>query len=168
MYDQVNKKRREPRDRMLIISILIAFLLLAAATPPMFIAVNASYRYHHFVLDFSNDLVETREEGVRITLTENGEKKPVTSDQVSRMFTLIADCGFGKVVKTEPYAEWFMLTLPNGTTLTVWNTPQERSVFEDANAPLTGVTVRYAPADGKTFIYMQRDCSYDALYNAVH
>ena len=168
MYEQVDKKRREPRDRMLVICLLIALLLVAAATPPMFVAVNASYRYHHFILDFSNELVEVRDEHTRISLTENGEKKPVTSDQVSRMFTLLADCGFGKVLKTEPYTDYFMLTLPNGTTLTVWNTPQEHSVFDEPNAPITGVTVRYAPAEGKTFIYMQRDCSYEALYNALH
>ena len=163
MYESVKNPPRERKDRLLVVLLLAAFVLIASVTPPICIALKASYSYHHFVLDFSNDLVYARRSG-GVTLTENGETKEISADAVSSMFVSLTDCGFGTLLKTAPDAPNVVLTLPDGTTLTLFNTPENTD-----NIIPRGVTVSYAPAgDKKPILYLQRELRYEDAVSLLH
>ena len=161
MYESVKKNVRQRRDRTLAVLIAAAVLLSAAVAAPTVIAVNASRRYHRFVRDFAHELVAARQTGA-IMLLENGESGIVTADAVSSMFAELTDRGPGKPLKEPPDAPFFTLKLPDGTTLTLYDTPQEH---EDGIP--RGAAVRFVPAEGKPFLYLQRDVWYQHMASAV-
>ena len=165
MYESVTTPKPR-RDRMMLVLILAAVVLIVSVTPPIFIALSASYRYHNFVLDFSNDLVDARRHGT-ITLTEDGKTDTVSSDAVSGMFVKITDYGLGQPLKELPDAPCFSISLPNGTVLTLYDTPQEPPEDEDDGIP-RGTTVCYIPAEGKPFIYLQRQLRYQDAVSLLH
>lgn len=165
MYESVTTPKPR-RDRMMLVLILAAVVLIAAVTPPIFIALNASYRYHNFVLDFSNDLVDARSHGT-ITFTENGESCSVSPDAVSTMFVRVTDYGLGQPLKEPPNAPCFTVSLPNGTVLTLYDTPQEPPEDSEDDLP-RGTTIYYAPAEGKPFIYLQRQLLFEDAVRPLH
>lgn len=162
MYESVRKGARARKDRLLMVTLLIALALVISVTPAMYTALRASYLYHCFVQDFADDLVYARRRGV-IELTEGDAVSPVTADAVSGMFVQLTDCSFGQPLKQAPRAEHVTLSLPNGAVFSLYNTP------EDIGEPLpSGVTVEYTSKDGKTFIYLQRAMRYENAVALLH
>ncbi|MBQ7689370.1 MAG: hypothetical protein IJT27_09160 [Clostridia bacterium] len=162
MYDKVITDAKPLRDRLLVIILLIAVLLVAAATPPMYLALNASFRYHQFVQAFSKDLVFARHNGV-ILLSEDGRETQISPDAVSRLLVRLTDCGLGQPKKQTPNVQHLEIRLPNGSALTVFDTPEPNE-----EGFLCGVTVCYSPAKGKAFTYLQRLFSYSEAYSLLH
>ena len=160
MFEHVNKESKPKRDRMLIWALLAVAVIVAALTPPIYIALNTSYRYHEFVIDYSKSLTAARqEEGVIWLTLEDGTDRRVSADNVSSTFLELTGYGFGQPMRKLPAdVSPVTVTLPDGTVLSFYDTPSDNGL----EIP-TGVTVHYAPPEGKPFIYLQRYIAYEDL-----
>ena len=158
MFEKIKKGNAPKRDKMLLIAILLAVALLAAVLPPVFTALGASYRYHTFELAFSNSLVAAGSDGEIEYTAADGKTARISADRVSAAFSALSEHGLGQPLRQLPAAEHVQITLPDGTLLSLYNTPEAR---EDGTA--VGTTVRYAPPEGKAFLYLQRDTDYAML-----
>ncbi len=166
MYERLNPRPGRKKDKLLVALLLAALVLVLSVTPAMGMALNASYRYHRFVQDFSGDLVLARHKG-EIRLTENGVTYSISPEAVSNMFLLLTQESFGKPLKRAPEAaDSITLFLPDGATLTLWDTPQPPNPNDGNDIP-SGVTVRYAPREGKEFIFLQRFIRFESLAVAL-
>ncbi len=162
MYENVVKKPRSKRDRALLVTGLIALALVLSVVPFIIFSLTATYRYHRFVTDFSKRLTAARHGAAQIMLWDGETERPVAADAVSNTFREVTDHGVGDPQKSAPAAECLRLTLPDGTTLTYYNTPQQPPEDDPDQTP-RGVTVEYRPADGKPLIYLQRTLRYGTL-----
>ena len=158
MFEKVKQNAAPKRDKSLVLAILLAVAVLAAALPPVITALRGSYRYHDFVLAFSQSLVSARGGGAIEYTAEDGKTEPISADKVSRVFTELTAHGLGQSLRKDPDAQGVSVSLPDGTSLAFFNTPFER---EDGTS--LGVTVRYTAPDGEVFAYLQRDTDYALL-----
>ena len=164
MYEKINREQRPKRDRMILALLLVVAVLIAALIPPVYLALGASYKYHNFVLEFSQSLTDAREEnGVIIRTDETGATSRVTADAVSSSFLKLTAFSFGQPLKKLPTGIMpFTVTLPDGTRLSFYDTPSDNGLEKPS-----GVTVEYVPAEGKPFIYLQRYAFYEDLVRSL-
>lgn len=162
MYENVAKKPRSKRDRALLVTGLIALALVLSVVPFIIFSLTATYRYHRFITDFSKRLTAARHGAAQILLWDGENERPVAADAVSGAFREIADHGVGDPQKSVPAAEFLRVTLPDGTSLTCYDTPQQPPEDDPDQTP-RGVTVEYRPASGKPLIYLQRTLRYRTL-----
>ena len=159
MYEHVTKEPKPKRDRMILVALLITAVLIGALIPPVYIALGASYKYHNFVLAFSQSLTAAREDGTIFRTDEEGNRSKVSADAVSSAFLNLTSFSFGQPLKTAPTdVAPFTVSLPDGTTLSFYDTPSDNGLEQP-----TGVTVQYVPPEGKPFIYLQRYVLYEDL-----
>lgn len=163
MYTHVKNKPRPKRDRMLLAALLAVAAVIGALIPPVYMALGASYKYHEFVLAYAQSLTAARDEHGVITLTlETGEQKRVSADDVSAAFVTLTGFGFGQPVKKTPDVPALTVTLPDGAALSYYDTPSDNGLEYPS-----GVTVRFAPAEGKPFTYLQRYAYYEDLVRSL-
>ena len=159
MYEHVNKEPKPKRDRMILAALLIVAVLIGALIPPVYIAMGASYKYHDFVLEFSQSLTAAREEGVIFRTAEEGNRSRISADAVSSAFLNLTSFSFGQPLKKLPTdVAPLTVSLPDGTTISFYDTPSDNGLEQP-----TGVTVQFIPAEGKPLIYLQRYVLYEDL-----
>ena len=162
MYEHVAKEPRSKRDRALLVTGLVALALLISVVPFIIFSLNSTYTYHRFEVDFSKKLTAARHVKTDILLSDGETERTVSADAVSNAFRELTDHGVGDPQKSAPVAEHLKVTLPDGTTLTFYNTPQQPPE-DDADRNPRGTTVEYRPADGKPYIYLQRTLYYSTI-----
>lgn len=123
LYAKVNKTHRKGRDKLLIVSIMIAAAVMVACIVPIVMAGRFQRNYWDYISRISDATYYAYQEDC-LSARMAGEEYGLPKERAYDVFRLIQGAGTGRVQKEAPAGEPdARLDYGNGTTLSVWEIP---------------------------------------------
>lgn len=122
-YGKVKKTHRRGRDKLLIVSIIIAAAVMVACIVPIVMAARFQKNYWDYISRISDATYYAYQKDC-LTAWMAGEEYGLPKERAYDVFNLIRGAGTGRVQKEIPAGEPdALLDYGNGTTLSVWEIP---------------------------------------------